>query len=178
MMADNQLLLNNGVGGGDDIFVYTGGDQQVPHDVERVRIAENMDTIPARAFYQRQQLREVEGHNRLRKIEEWAFLECPLLKRVKKMQGVVEIEEYAFGGCRFLREIDFDKLEIIGRRAFCGCMFLNWPSLSLKCVPKQLNLPSIRIIGDGAFQSCRITDAILGRNWKELKRMPSISAKP
>jgi hypothetical protein len=39
-MADNQLLLD--AGGGDDIFVYTGGDQEVPWDVKRVRIAENM----------------------------------------------------------------------------------------------------------------------------------------
>jgi hypothetical protein len=31
-MADNQLLNNNGVGG-DNIFVYTGGDQEVPLDV-------------------------------------------------------------------------------------------------------------------------------------------------
>jgi len=50
MMADNRLLNDNddnGVGGGDDIFVYTGGDQQVPRDVERVRVAENVDTIVA-----------------------------------------------------------------------------------------------------------------------------------
>jgi hypothetical protein len=51
MMADNQLLLeDDGVGGDDDIFVYTGGEQQVPRDVKRVRIAENIDTIPASTF--------------------------------------------------------------------------------------------------------------------------------
>ncbi len=34
MMADNnQLLLNNGVGGDNNIFVYTGGEQQVPNIV-------------------------------------------------------------------------------------------------------------------------------------------------
>ena len=57
--------------GDDDIFVYTGGEQEVPRDVKRVRIAENVATIPARTFYQRRELIEVEGHNRLRKIEEW-----------------------------------------------------------------------------------------------------------
>ena len=46
-MADNhQLLLLDDVGDGDDVFVYTGGDQEVPGDVKQVRIAESIDTIP------------------------------------------------------------------------------------------------------------------------------------
>ena len=83
IMADNQLL-NNDVGVDDDIFVYTGGEQRVPHDMKRVRIAENIDTIPARIFSFCRQLIEVEGHNRLRKIEEYAFNYCPRLRRVTK----------------------------------------------------------------------------------------------
>ena len=71
MMADDQLL--NGVDGGDDIFVYTGGEQRLPRDVKRVRIAENVDTILAMAFYQCKQLIEVEGHNRLKKIDQWGI---------------------------------------------------------------------------------------------------------
>ena len=53
MMADNQLLLeDDGVGGG-DIFVYTGGvlyEQELPDDVKRVRIAENVDIIAEGVF--------------------------------------------------------------------------------------------------------------------------------
>ena len=75
-MADNQLLNNDGVDGGDIIFVYTGGEQEVPRDVRRVRIAENIDTIPARTFEECRQLIEVEGHNQLTKIEQWAFFCC------------------------------------------------------------------------------------------------------
>ena len=52
---------------GDDIFVYTGGEQEVPHDVKRVRIAENDDTVPQDAFRECMQLIEVEGHNKLKK---------------------------------------------------------------------------------------------------------------
>ena len=74
-MADNnQLLFNDnddGVGG--DVFVYTGGDQEVPRDVKRVRIAENVDTIQARVFDQCFQLVEVKGHDKLKKIERHAF---------------------------------------------------------------------------------------------------------
>ncbi len=98
MMADNQLLNDNdnGVGGGDDIFVYTGGDQEVPRDVERVRIAENVDTILARTFYNCRQLIEVEGHNKIKKIEEDTFRYCRRLRRVTKMTGLIEIEKNAF----------------------------------------------------------------------------------
>jgi hypothetical protein len=110
-MADNQLLNNNN--DNDDIFVYTGGDQQVPRDVKRVRIAENVDTILDGAFSDCTQLIEVEGHNRLRKIEGLAFLQCICLRRMTKVQGVIEIEDYAFCSCSALSELEFDKLEII-----------------------------------------------------------------
>ena len=93
-MADNQLLLgDDDVGGGDDVFVYTGGDQEVPRDVRRVRIAENVDTIAARTFEECEQLIEVECHNKLKKIEDSAFSNCPCLRLLKKMTGVIEIEE-------------------------------------------------------------------------------------
>ncbi len=39
MMADNQLLNNNGVGG-DEVFLYTGGEQEVPRDVKQESTAE------------------------------------------------------------------------------------------------------------------------------------------
>jgi hypothetical protein len=58
---------NDGDVGGDEIFVYTGGDQRVPRDVKRVRIAENVDTILAGVFQDCYQLIEVEGHNKLKK---------------------------------------------------------------------------------------------------------------
>ena len=154
-MADNQLLNDNDGGdggGGDDIFVYTGGEQEVPRDVRRLRIAENVDTIPARTFHECTQLIEVEGHNKLKKIEYAAFYECPSLRRVMKMTGVIEIEGYAFGGCLALGELEFDKLEIIGDGAFCSCESLS-----------SINLPSIRWIGNSVFQACAaLTDAVFG----------------
>ncbi len=107
-MADNQLLLeDHDVGDDDDIFVYTGGDQEVRYDVKRVRIAENVDTIPARAFRECEQLTEVEGHDKIKKIEEYAFWYCTSLRRVTKMTGVIEIEKLAFSGCHTLSELDF-----------------------------------------------------------------------
>ncbi len=159
MMADNQLL-NNGVGGGDDIFVYTGGDQRVPRDVRQVRIAENVDTILARTFYCCRQLIEVVGHDRLRKIEREAFQGCIWLRRVMKMTGLIEIEKFAFDSCSDLSVLKFDKLEIIGHYAFCDCTFL-----------RSVNIPSVRRVGTSAFLSCEaLTDAVFGKRLERIER--------
>src|SRR5210317_1251373 len=103
-MADNnnQLADRNN----DDIFVYTGGDQEVPRDVKRVRIAENVDTIPARLFFSCTLLIEVEGHNKLKKIEKWAFHLCFSLRRLTKMNSVIEIGDLAFHNCHGLSDVD------------------------------------------------------------------------
>jgi hypothetical protein len=161
MMADNHLLNDNnndGVGGDNDIFVYTGGDQEVPRDVERVRIAENVDTILARAFYECFQLIEVEGHDRLRKIEKWAFCRCRRLRRVAKMTGLIEIEDDAFIGCGALSDVDFDKLEIIGEGAFMDCSSV-----------RSINMSSIRRVGGEAFMRCRaLRGAVFGEKLERI----------
>ena len=153
-MADNQLLNDDGVGG-DDIFVYTGGDQEVPRDVKRVRIAENVDIIRAQTFYECFQLIEVEGHDKLKKIKTLAFFGCPSLRRVMNMTGVIEILGYVFYHCNALSDIDFDKMEIIGDCAFIDCSL------------RSINMPSIRRIGNSAFRYCGLTVWCLVKNWKE-----------
>ncbi len=135
-----------------DIFVYTGG--RAPRDVRRVRIAENVDTIPQQAFYECGQLIEVEGHYRIKKIEKYAFNCCYSLRRLTKMGGVTEIGHRAFYGCDALSDLDFDKLEIIGDGAFIRCISL-----------KSINLPSVRRVEHGAFFNCTgLTDARFGED--------------
>ena len=139
----------------DNIFVYMGGDQEVPEDVTRVRIDKSVKIIPAQAFRDRAQLAEVEGHDEISKIEQNAFLRCWSLRRVKKMKGVREIEEYAFWGCYLMTDLDLEfgeKLEVIGHRAFYTCKSL-----------KHLKMPSVRRVGMCAFEGCKeITDAEFG----------------
>ena len=148
-MADE--LLNDG---DDAIFVYMGGEQEVPRDVRRAKIDESVDTILARAFYECGQLIEMEGHNKLKKIEAGAFYNCVRLQRITKMNGVKEIEQDAFYGCNALSDLEFDKLEIIGRGAFIYCKSL-----------RSINLPSVRRIGEDAFAGCTaITEAALGED--------------
>jgi hypothetical protein len=147
MMADE--LLNDG---DDDIFVYMGGEQEVPFDVRRAKIDESVDTVLAMAFYDCEQLIEVKGHRKLKKIEKNAFRVCRRLRRVTKMNGVIEIEQDAFVGCNALSELDFGKLEIIGDTSFAHCKSL-----------RSINMPSIRRIGKCAFQRCdKLSDAVFG----------------
>jgi hypothetical protein len=138
--------------------VYAGGDQEVPRDVKRVRIAENVDKILARAFRDCTQLIEVEGHNEIKKIERASFCRCTSLRRVTNMTGLIEIEHDAFYHCLALSELDFDKLEIIGSYAFCYCKSL-----------RSINMPSIRRIGAGAFQNCALTDAVFGKDLERIE---------
>ena len=152
-MAD--ILLNGGDDDDDDdIFVYTGGEQEVPRDVKRVRIAENIDTIPCDAFRGCELLIEVKGHKKLKKIETWAFDDCYSLRWLTKMNGVVEIGDHAFMSCHALSDLEFGKLEIIGNISFAWCKSL-----------RSINLPSIRRVGVNAFFNCTaLREAVFGEN--------------
>jgi len=157
-MADHELLLN-GVGDDDVIFMYTGGEQEVPRNVKRVRIAENIGTILANAFQGCQQLIEVEGHDKLKKIKEYAFNGCHSLRWLTKMNGVIEIEKHGVSQCSALSELEFDKLEIIGFCAFYGCKSL-----------RSINLPSVRRVGRSAFNGCdALTDPAFGEDLERIK---------
>jgi hypothetical protein len=156
-MAD--ALLNNGDDG--DIFIYTGGEQEVPRDVRRANIDESVDTVLARAFQNCEQLIEVVGHDKLKKIEEDAFNNCPSLMWMSNMNGVIEIEDHAFHNCTALSDVEFDKLEIIGYGAFFRCESL-----------RSINMPSIRRIGNFAFEDCcvALTDAVFGQELERIER--------
>jgi hypothetical protein len=161
-MADNQLFDD---GDDDDIFVYTGGEQEVPDDVRRAKIDESIDIIPTNAFADCEQLTELEGHNKLKKIEKDAFLRCRRLRWLTNMNGVIEIEESAFLGCYVLSDLDFDKLEIIGGGAFCFCKSLG-----------SINLPLTKTVGASAFYKCEsLTEAVFGEDLEMLEGDPFVA---
>eukprot|EP00984_Skeletonema_dohrnii_P005422 scaffold1907_cov73-Skeletonema_dohrnii-CCMP3373.AAC.13 len=82
----------------DGIFVYMGGDQEVPRDVRRVRIDKSVKIIPRLAFEGRRRLIYIEFHDGIEIIGEWAFAHCQLL-RIVKLLGVKIIKEGAFNNC-------------------------------------------------------------------------------
>jgi hypothetical protein len=134
--------------GGHNIFVYLGGEQEVPADVTHVRIDRSVKIIPERAFSNRKKLVSVETHDGIEKVEQWAFRYCVAMRGIK-LPGVKEIENAAFSLCTSLMEVDFgDKLESIGGFAFNSC-------LSLGCI----TLPTVKVIKCFAFVGCeQLTD--------------------
>ena len=130
--------------GGDNAFLYLGGDQVVPRDVTHVIIDRSVKVILRGAFYRRQQLVSVKMHDGVERIEINAFHSCRRLKRIKLI-GVREVERQAFYGCFALTDVEFDdKLEIIGANAFVDCRSL-----------RKIKLPSVRTIGNGSFSGCK-----------------------
>jgi hypothetical protein len=128
---------------GGDIFVYLGGEQEVPFDVTHVRIDRSVKIIPQLEFEGRRELLSVETHDDLEKIEEWAFLCCTSLRGIK-LPGVRIVEEGAFYNCKALSDVEFgDKLETIGESAFGYCKYLQ-----------KIKMPSVRNVGSWAFACC------------------------
>jgi hypothetical protein len=82
-------------GGVVDIFVYLGGQQEVPEDVTHVRIDRSVKIIPARAFVGHRSLVSVETHDGIEKIEDDAFEGCTSLRGIK-LPGVVKVGDMAF----------------------------------------------------------------------------------
>jgi len=127
-----------------NIFVYFGGEQEVPFDVTHVRIDRSVRIIPSMAFQFRKNLLSVETHDDLEKIEGWAFLFCTSLRGIK-LPGVRIVERLAFFNCEALSDVEFgDKLETIGESAFGGCFHLS-----------DVELPYVDTIGRQAFCRCR-----------------------
>jgi hypothetical protein len=108
-------------GDDDDVFVYMGGDQEVPEDVTHIRVHKSVKIITARAFYCCIYLVSIEMHHGVEIIEEEAFQDCSSLKRIN-LAGVRVIEVAAFQYCTALENVEFgDKLESIEGGAFQGC---------------------------------------------------------
>ena len=155
----------------DEIFIYMGGEQQVPDGVRRARIHKSVKIVRARAFQNRQQLISVEFHDGVEIIEKAAFWNCVRLKSIKLL-GVKIIKEWAFEYCHCLTDVEFgDKLEAIQQQAFFHCNAL-----------KNIRMTTVRTIGDRAFANCsELTDLEFGEalrieeyafwNCRKLKRI-------
>eukprot|EP00984_Skeletonema_dohrnii_P005391 scaffold1897_cov74-Skeletonema_dohrnii-CCMP3373.AAC.3 len=142
----------------DGYYIYNGR-EVVPRHVTRVRIHESLTVIPAAAFRRNRNIKEVECHDRVKTVEEYAFWNCPSLRRVI-MPGVEEVEGYAFMNSKALTDVDCDKLEIIRYHAFCWCKSLG-----------SINLPSARIVEGSAFYGCEaLTNVKFGKELESIGR--------
>ena len=143
-----------------DVFVYMGGDQQVPDRVRRARIHKSVKIIRARAFQNCFQLVHVEFHDGIEIIEEKAFYGCWSLKGPIQLLGVRIIKERAFNCCRCLTDVEFgDKLKTIEVSAFNRCTAL-----------KSIRIQYVRTIERGAFGGCpELSEVEFGEGLRTLK---------
>jgi hypothetical protein len=102
-------MANEGGGNNNDVvFVYMGGDQEVPTDVTHVRVHKSVKIIPCGAFFSLDNCRSlvsIEMHDGVERISSFAFSSCHLLQTVKNMTGVRVIEEEAFVYCNSLADV-------------------------------------------------------------------------
>ena len=143
----------------DEVFVYMGGNQQVPDGVRRARIHKSVKIVRARAFIGRRYLSYVEFHDGIEIIEEEVFRNCRSLRGIIKLLGVRIIKQGAFRGCTGLTGVEFgDKLETIEQNAFYHCSSL-----------KNIKMPSVRTIGVWAFANCsELSDVEFGEALRTL----------
>ena len=127
--------------------------------LDATRLVVDMQCIPPTAFAGHPQIVEVICHDRVEKIEEGAFADCPNLRRVV-MPGVKIVERAAFI-CSALEDVECGKLEIIGEFAFGACKSL-----------RSINLPSARIVEEYAFTQCdALTGVIFSSNLDRIDRI-------
>ena len=141
----------------DDIFVYMGGNQQVPDEVRRARIHISVKIIRARAFYNRRNLISVEFHDGVEIIEHRAF-KCCRLQSIKLL-GVKIIKQKAFSNCTRLTAVEFgNKLETIEQQAFIGTGL------------RKLRMPSVTTVERWAFAHCdELSDVEFGEELRKLQ---------
>ena len=131
-----------------DPFVYTGEDDNaVPKDVNHVIVDGSVRVIPKKAFFQCNELVEVELMVGVEVIGESAFEGCESLSRINLPEGLRVIERRAFKLCRDLQTFHFPTtLLSIGRGAFSTCDKLA-----------RAELPNgLQEIAEYAFERCSL----------------------
>ena len=130
-------------GDNNDVFVYMGGvvPQHLREIITHVRVHKSVKIIPARSFYDCENLVSIEFHDGVEIIEHWAFSSCTL--REIKLLGVRVIGEGAFSNCVELADVEFgNKLETIEHRAFVDTAL------------RRVKIPKVRVIESCAFGGC------------------------
>ena len=129
-----------------DVFVYTGeGGLEAPRDMVRVMVDPFVTLIPARAFYERKKLAEVELCEGLVEIGEQSFRYCDRsIRKINIPNSIRRIKDCAFGGSLRCPIRLHDGIESIGEGSFSSCIFTNFR------VP-----PLITVIPNSIFQACR-----------------------
>ncbi len=82
------IIMANEEGGGNnnnnnDVFIYTGGDQEVPFDATHAIVDPSVKMITREAFYFRCFLASIDMHDGVKFITEGSFSDCASLRNIK-----------------------------------------------------------------------------------------------
>ncbi|CAJ1956711.1 unnamed protein product [Cylindrotheca closterium] len=161
------------------VFVYTGGNQKVPHDVVRGRIHPSCKRIEKEAFKERESLLAVEFSVGLQEICDGAFKECAGLEYIVTPSTLKKIGASAFFGCLNMKFIKLNRrLEHISTSAFKECCALEIVHLpptvsklgafafSKCCLLKEVALSrALKKVHKGTFDDCPELDLIVKQNY-------------
>jgi len=130
-----------------EIFLYKGGNQTIPEDVELVRIDTSVKIIEKWAFEDRLKLQLVQFSKKglLQEIGSNAFSNCTSLESINLPSPMIAVHKGAFYNCTSLKTVILNEgLERIEQDAFSGCgMELLW-------------LPStVKYVRTGSFDNCQ-----------------------
>ena len=108
-------------------------------------------------------VQKIEIYEPIEEIDEYAFVNCSLLREVVLPKSIKRIGVGAFSHCEILNSINLpDSISIISEKAFNNCK-----SLLINSLPKSLS-----IIEDSAFQWCIIEGITIPKNIKEIGKSP------
>jgi hypothetical protein len=161
-------MSNNANANDAEVFVYAGPrGEQVPDDVVRVRVDPSVTSIPARAFYERKKLAEVELCEGVVEIGESSFGFCDhSIMKINIPTSLKRVGDDAFRGSLQTHIRLHDGIERIGSGAFSGCIFTNFR------VP-----PLITVIPQDMLNSCKVLFSLeISDNTREIKdfRVPPL----
>jgi hypothetical protein len=111
-----------------EVFVYTGeGGAEVPHNVVRVRVDPSVTSIPEEAFFQSDDLIEVELCEGLMEIGVGSFACCNhSITKINIPNSLRRVGNFAFYSSLRTTIRLHDGIESIGKGAFAYCIFTNF----------------------------------------------------
>lgn len=135
------------------VYTYRGvKNEQIPSEVERVRIHKDCKIILERAFSGHGYLEEVYLHEGVEKIEYGAFYSCNYLRCINLPSKLSVIGTLAFAFCEDLLDLELpENLREIGEEAFRRCN-----SLAAVKLPSNLD-----VLGRQAFHGCEDLEEVI-----------------
>ena len=127
--------------------------------IENVSFPENLETIEQYALKGCSLIKNITLPSNLKKIGQYAFDGCKRIENVEFPDSLEELGEGAFNICTSLKEIDTNKIKVMGKMAFANCSSLQ----DVVIGEKLLVLP------EKCFFFTNIVNLKLGSSLKEIK---------